>query len=42
MTMHQRTRPEEVEDAVKLFRWGTAEYLRRSAVPAPPSGSASP
>ena len=33
VTMHQRTRPEEVEDAVKLFHWGTAEYLRRSAVP---------
>ena len=42
VTMHQRTRPEEVEDAVKLFSWGTAEYLRRTAVPASPSGSASP
>lgn len=43
VTMHQRTRPEEVEDAVELFRWGTAEYLRRPAVPASsPSSSASP
>jgi serine-type D-Ala-D-Ala carboxypeptidase (penicillin-binding protein 5/6) len=42
VTMHQRTRPEEVEDAVKLFRWGTAEYLRRTAVPASPSSSATP
>ena len=42
VTMHQRTRPEEVEDAVKLFRWGTAEHLRRAAVPTSPSGSASP
>jgi serine-type D-Ala-D-Ala carboxypeptidase (penicillin-binding protein 5/6) len=42
VTMHQRTRPEEVEDAVKLFNWGTAEYLRRTAVPASHSGSATP
>jgi serine-type D-Ala-D-Ala carboxypeptidase (penicillin-binding protein 5/6) len=42
VTMHQRTRPEEVEDAVELFRWGTAEHLRRSAVPASPSSSATP
>jgi serine-type D-Ala-D-Ala carboxypeptidase (penicillin-binding protein 5/6) len=42
ITMHERTRPEEVEDAVKLFRWGTAEYLRRSAPHASPSGSATP
>jgi serine-type D-Ala-D-Ala carboxypeptidase (penicillin-binding protein 5/6) len=42
VTMHQRTRPEEVEDAVKLFRWGTAEHLRRTAVPASPSSSATP
>jgi len=42
ITMHQRTRPEEVEDAVNLFLWGTAEYLRRAAVPASPSGSAIP
>ena len=46
VTMHQRTRPEEVEDAVKLFRWGTAEYLRRGAAaasaPASPVSSSSP
>ncbi len=42
ITLHQRTRPEEVEDAVKLFLWGTAEYLRRPAAPASPSGSATP
>jgi serine-type D-Ala-D-Ala carboxypeptidase (penicillin-binding protein 5/6) len=42
VTMHQRTRPEEVEDAVKLFRWGTAEHLRSTAVPDSPSGSATP
>jgi len=42
VTMHQRTRPDEVEDAVKLFHWGTAEYLRHAAVRASPSGSATP
>jgi D-alanyl-D-alanine carboxypeptidase (penicillin-binding protein 5/6) len=42
VTMHQRTRDEEVEDAVKLFKWGEAEYLRRSARPVSPSGSADP
>jgi D-alanyl-D-alanine carboxypeptidase len=42
VTMHQRTRPEEVEDAVKLFHWGTAEHLRHAAVPVSPSGSATP
>ena len=42
VTMHQRTREEEVADAVALFTWGTAEYLRRSAVPASPSAAASP
>jgi D-alanyl-D-alanine carboxypeptidase (penicillin-binding protein 5/6) len=42
VTMHQRTRDEEVEDAVKLFRWGTAEYLRRSAAAASPSAAAAP
>jgi serine-type D-Ala-D-Ala carboxypeptidase (penicillin-binding protein 5/6) len=42
VTMHQRTRDEEVEDAVKLFDWGTAEYLRRSARSDSPSASASP
>ncbi len=35
ITMHQRTRPEEVADAVKLFRWGTAEYLRRAVLASP-------
>ena len=44
VTMHEPTREQEVEDAVALFTWGTAEYLRRSAAsssPAPPA-SASP
>jgi len=38
VTMHEPTRDQEVKDAVALFQWGTAEYLRRSA----PSASASP
>ena len=40
VTMHEPTRDQEVEDAVALFAWGTAEYLRRSAPS--PSPSASP
>ena len=40
VTMHEPSRDQEVKDAVALFDWGTAEYLRRSA-PAP-STSASP
>ena len=31
VTMHEPTRDQEVKDAVALFQWGTAEYLRRSA-----------
>jgi D-alanyl-D-alanine carboxypeptidase (penicillin-binding protein 5/6) len=42
VTMHEPTRDQEVEDAVALFEWGTAEYLRRSAASAAPSSSASP
>ena len=38
VTMHEPTREQEVKDAVALFQWGTAEYLRRSA----PHPSASP
>ena len=38
VTMHEPTRDQEVKDAVALFEWGTAEYLRRSA----PSPSLSP
>jgi serine-type D-Ala-D-Ala carboxypeptidase (penicillin-binding protein 5/6) len=44
VTMHEPSREQEVKDAVALFEWGTAEYLRR-AVPSPsatPSASASP
>ena len=40
VTMHEPTREQEVEDALALFAWGTAEYLRRSAPS--PSASASP
>ena len=40
VTMHEPTRDQEVEDALALFTWGTAEYLRRSA--SSPSASASP
>jgi serine-type D-Ala-D-Ala carboxypeptidase (penicillin-binding protein 5/6) len=40
VTMHEPTRDQEVEDALALFTWGTAEYLRRSAPS--PSTSASP
>ena len=37
VTMHEPTRDQEVEDAVALFEWGTAEYLRRRRLPlAPP------
>jgi D-alanyl-D-alanine carboxypeptidase (penicillin-binding protein 5/6) len=42
VTLHQRTREEEVADAVALFTWGTAEYLRRSAASAQPAAAASP
>lgn len=42
VTMHEPTREQEVEDAVALFAWGTAEYLRRSAAAATPSASGSP
>jgi D-alanyl-D-alanine carboxypeptidase (penicillin-binding protein 5/6) len=42
VTMHQRTRDQEVADAVALFKWGSAEYLRRTAAPASPSAAASP
>jgi D-alanyl-D-alanine carboxypeptidase len=31
VTMHEPTREQELKDAVALFTWGTAEYLRRSA-----------
>jgi D-alanyl-D-alanine carboxypeptidase (penicillin-binding protein 5/6) len=39
VTMHEPTRDQEVKDAVALFAWGTAEYLRRAAAS---SSSASP
>ena len=42
VTMHEPTRDQEVKDAVALFEWGSAEYLRRSAASAHPSPSASP
>jgi D-alanyl-D-alanine carboxypeptidase (penicillin-binding protein 5/6) len=42
VTMHEPTRDQEVEDAVALFEWGSAEYLRRSAASPGPSSSASP
>jgi D-alanyl-D-alanine carboxypeptidase len=43
VTMHEPTREQEVKDAVALFTWGEAEYLRRSASsPASPSASAAP
>ncbi len=35
VTMHEPTREQEVKDAVALFDWGTAEYLRRSAASSP-------
>jgi D-alanyl-D-alanine carboxypeptidase len=44
VTMHEPTREQEVVDAVALFTWGSAEYLRRSAAapsPSPPSSAAS-
>lgn len=37
VTMHEPTREQEVKDAVALFDWGTAEYLRRSAASSPSS-----
>jgi len=42
VTMHEPTRDQEVKDAVALFEWGTAEYLRRSAASAQPAAAASP
>ena len=42
VTMHEPTREQEVKDAVALFEWGTAEYLRRSAAASSPSPPASP
>ena len=42
VTMHQRTRDQEVADAVALFKWGSAEYLRRTAASAQPAAAASP
>ena len=40
VTMHEPTRDQEVKDAVALFEWGTAEYVRRSAAsPAPPAST---
>ena len=42
VTMHEPTREQEVEDAVALFTWGTAEYLRRSAASSSPAPPASP
>ena len=38
VTMHEPTRDQEVKDAVALFQWGSAEYLRRSA-PSPVASS---
>ncbi len=38
VTMHEPTRDQEVKDAVALFQWGSAEYLRRSA-PSPIASS---
>jgi D-alanyl-D-alanine carboxypeptidase (penicillin-binding protein 5/6) len=40
VTMDEPTRDQEVEDAVALFTWGTAEYLRRSAASPSPAASA--
>jgi len=42
VTMHEPTREQEVEDAVALFTWGTAEYLRGSAASSSPAPPASP
>ncbi len=42
VTMHEPTRDQEEKDAVALFEWGTAEYLRRSTAPASPAGSTPP
>jgi serine-type D-Ala-D-Ala carboxypeptidase (penicillin-binding protein 5/6) len=41
VTMHEPTRGQEVRDAVALFKWGTDEYVRRSAgsPAASPSGA---
>ena len=41
VTMHEPTRKQEVKDAVALFQWGSAEYLRRSAASSSPAPSAS-
>jgi serine-type D-Ala-D-Ala carboxypeptidase (penicillin-binding protein 5/6) len=41
VTMHEPTREQEVADALALFRWGTAEYLRRSAPAQSPAASSS-
>jgi D-alanyl-D-alanine carboxypeptidase (penicillin-binding protein 5/6) len=38
VTMHEPTRDQEQRDALALFRWGTAEYLRRSASASAPPG----
>lgn len=40
VTMHEPTRDQEVKDAVALFEWGSAEYLRRSAAGGSPAGAA--
>ena len=42
VTMSEPTRDQEVKDAVALFKWGTAEYLRRSAASPPLSPPAAP
>jgi serine-type D-Ala-D-Ala carboxypeptidase (penicillin-binding protein 5/6) len=42
VTMGEPTRDQEVRDAVALFEWGTAEYLRRATVSLSPSPQAIP
>jgi D-alanyl-D-alanine carboxypeptidase len=42
VTMHEPTRDQEEKDAVALFKWGTAEYLRRSAASPSPAPAATP
>jgi serine-type D-Ala-D-Ala carboxypeptidase (penicillin-binding protein 5/6) len=42
VTMHEPTRDQEVKDAVALFEWGTAEYLRRAAASAAAASPPSP
>jgi len=37
VTMHEPTRDQEEKDAIALFEWGTAEYLRRTTAAATPS-----